>query len=314
MKRMMVLGMAMATWACGGEAPDVDIEGPPAAVTTPADESPAWNEGDWDIFSSKVRWSAEEGLDTLPMGEAMARLGETFVGTEYVPGTLNPDGPERIVINFRGLDCVTFVENVYATVRFVKEAGPDALADREQAQNRYEAMLEDIRYRGGMLDGYASRLHYFSEWIADNAERGLVENITAGLPGAVEDPEPIDFMTTHTESYPQLADSSAVAEIRASEERLNAAPRTYIPQEDVAAIADRIRNGDIIAATSTVEGLDIAHTGLALWIDGALHLMHAPLVGEDVQISEIPLADRLLGIGSQDGLMVARPQAPGAAR
>ena len=83
--------------------------------------------------------------------------------------------------------------------------------------------------------------------------------------------------------------------------------RIYIPEQDIAAVADRIENGDIIAATSTVEGLDIAHTGIALWVDGQLHLMHAPLVGDSVQISELSLADRVLGKKGQDGIMVARP-------
>jgi hypothetical protein len=75
-------------------------------------------------------------------------------------------------------------------------------------------------------------------------------------------------------------------------------------------VAAGIRNGDIIAATTTVEGLDVSHTGLALWIDGSLHLMHAPLVGEAVQISEVSLAERVGRIGGQDGIMVARPTEP----
>ncbi len=58
---------------------------------------------------------------------------------------------------------------------------------------------------------------------------------------------------------------------------------------------------------NTVEGLDVAHTGLAVRIDGRLHLLHAPLVGSDVVLSERPLADRIVEIGSQDGIMVARP-------
>ena len=51
----------------------------------------------------------------------------------------------------------------------------------------------------------------------------------------------------------------------------------------------------------------MAHTGLALWIEGRLHLLHAPLVGEAVEISEVPLAERILRIEGQDGIMVARP-------
>ena len=81
--------------------------------------------------------------------------------------------------------------------------------------------------------------------------------------------------------------------------------------EAVAAAAEGIRDGDIIAATSTVAGLDIAHTGIALWEDGRLHLLHAPLVGRSVEISELPLADRIQGIGGQDGIMVGRLQEGG---
>jgi hypothetical protein len=35
--------------------------------------------------------------------------------------------------------------------------------------------------------------------------------------------------------------------------------------------------------------------------------MHAPLVGSVVEISEVPLAERLQRINAQDGIMVARP-------
>ncbi|MFV1988087.1 MAG: N-acetylmuramoyl-L-alanine amidase-like domain-containing protein, partial [Gemmatimonadota bacterium] len=83
-------------------------------------------------------------------------------------------------------------------------------------------------------------------------------------------------------------------------------PRRFVPQDRIADVADGIRTGDVIAATSTVEGLDIAHTGIAVWIDGRLHMIHAPLVGNSVQISEVPLADRIRSIASQDGIMVAR--------
>ena len=41
-----------------------------------------------------------------------------------------------------------------------------------------------MRYRGGKRRGYASRLHYFSEWISDGARRGLVRDLGAELGGA----------------------------------------------------------------------------------------------------------------------------------
>jgi hypothetical protein len=135
-----------------------------------------------------------------------------------------------------------------------------------------------------------------------------VRDVTADL-GGERDDEPVDFMTTHTDAYRQLADPANVARVRQAEEALSAQGRAYVPQDRIAAVAGDIQDGDIIAATSTVPGLDVAHTGLALWVDGTLRLMHAPLVGDSVQISEITLADRIQGISGQDGIIVARPVA-----
>jgi hypothetical protein len=57
-----------------------------------------------------------------------------------------------------------------------------------------------------------------------------------------------------------------------------------------------------------VPGLDVVHTGFAVWEHGRLHLLHAPLKGSSVEISALPLADRIQGIPTQSGVMVARPQ------
>jgi hypothetical protein len=163
-----------------------------------------------------------------------------------------------------------------------------------------------IRYRDGELDGYPSRLHYFSEWIANGEEKGLVRNVTREL-GGIPDREPVNFMSTHTDAYPKLADPRNVEAIRKVEADVSELPRYTIPEDRIAQAAPGIRNGDIIAATSTVEGLDVAHTGIAIWLNGELHLMHAPLVGKSVEISEQPLAQRIQRITGQDGIMVARP-------
>jgi hypothetical protein len=245
-----------------------------------------------------LQWAREQRLDTLPIGTIVARLAETFVGTTYIPGTLDPEGPEQLVINLEELDCVTFIENVLALATMVRD-GRDGF-------DAFRAELSRIRYRGGQLSGYPSRLHYFSEWIFDNERLGIMRDITHEL-GGERDAEPISFMTSNPEAYRQLADRANLEAIRRIEAELSARARYYIPQERIAAVASQIRDGDIIAAKSTIHGLDIAHTGFALWRNGQLHLLHAPLVGSVVEISERPLADRIRRIRTQDGIMVARP-------
>lgn len=273
-------------------------EGAPVAVSeTPEDSA---------IFERTVAWVRESGSDTLGIGELTAAIGQRFVGAPYTPGLLEVPQTEQLVVNLREFDCVTYVEQMLAIARSV--------AAGEPTYARFKDELRHIRYRSGELTGYPSRLHYFSEWISDNDAKGIVENITQSL-GGVRDTTGIDFMTQHTESYRQLADSVNLQAIREKEAELSAFPRYAVPEAGIANVSEGIRNGDVIAATSTLPGLDIAHTGLALWVDGRLHLMHAPLVGSVVEISEVPLAQRIQRIEAQDGIMVARPQAPeGAAR
>src|SRR4029079_3693151 len=95
-----------------------------------------WTDLDWRILDTKVRWAVTQRLDTLPIGTAIARLGETFVGNAYTPGTLEPPGPERVVVNLHELDCVTFIENMLAMTRFIRQDGIAALADRAPAGAR----------------------------------------------------------------------------------------------------------------------------------------------------------------------------------
>jgi hypothetical protein len=302
---LALLALLPACWP-GDRAPDATA-GPGAGAEAPrprptAPDSAALlredHAADSAIVADRLRLARERGLDSLATGPLMAELGRTFVGTPYVPQTLETDGEERLVINLRALDCVTFVENVLALARTIRVGGDFPEFTRE---------LERIRYRTGSVAGYPSRLHYFSEWISANAEKGVVTDVTREL-GGIRDAGPLDFMTLHRDAYRQLADDSTFEQIRRIETRLASAPRFFIPAGAIAAASPRIRDGDIIAATSSLPGLDVAHTGLALWQDGALHLMHAPLVGDSVEISEQPLAVRIQRIRTQDGIMVARPR------
>lgn len=298
--RALLAAGAVVLSACGGaqeEAGSIERTGEEAAAVSPAfevTEQPA----DSIVFEETIAWARANQVDTLPIGEAIAALGRTFVGTPYIPQTLELEGDERLIVNLRELDCVTFVENMLAIARVLRAGTPD--------YDSFKRELVRIRYRDGVLSGYASRLHYFSEWIADNDEKGIVDDVTLSI-GGVPDTGGISFMTRNADAYRQLSDPAVVDEIRTIETTLTGRERHYIPQDAIEPIAQNIRNGDIIAATSTLEGLDIAHTGFALWVDGRLHLMHAPLVGSVVEISELPLADRLQRIDAQDGIMVARP-------
>jgi hypothetical protein len=228
------------------------------------------------------------------------------VGAPYEPGTLELPGEERLVVNLHTFDCVTLVEHALVLARLTVDASVEP-ADEDGFRDAYREALMEIRYRDGVLDGYESRLHYFTEWLDHGIAAGRLEEVTPGLGGIIDD-RPIHFMSHHTAAYRQLDEDPALVEqIAEIEARLSAGIRHYIPQNAIRDVEEGIRTGDIIAAVSTVDGLDIAHTGFAFRMGERVHLLHAPLVGDSVEISPLPLAERIQGISGQKGIRVVRP-------
>ena len=115
---------------------------------------------------------------------------------------------------------------------------------------------------------------------------------------------PINYMSAHPESYPLMDDPAA---IRAVEDRINSEPRYYIPKSKIAGALDGIRSGDIICLVSAVEGLDIAHVGLALVVNGRVKLFHASTSTMKVTEDSRTLQEYLAGRGSILGIQVLRP-------
>ncbi|MRX64204.1 N-acetylmuramoyl-L-alanine amidase-like domain-containing protein [Maribacter luteus] len=250
---------------------------------------------DKEAFEDKI--IEIDGLLEKDLGQTIVAVGKTFIGTPYVAKTLEIGETETLVVNLHGLDCTTFVENVLAFSLLLKEEKTDF--------DSFTNKLKTIRYKDGRLDGYASRLHYFSEWIANNEKKGLIQDITAVI-GGREITKEINFMSGHRDLYPFLKDDTNFEKIKASENFLNDQAICILPQEEIEANEPMIQSGDIIALTTSIKGLDITHTGIAtMEADGRIHLLHASSSGE-VKVSELPLVDYLKKISKNTGIMVAR--------
>lgn len=240
-----------------------------------------------------------DGILKSDFGETMVSVGKTFMKTPYVAKTLEIGDTETLVVNLQGLDCTTFVENVLAFSLLLRQ--------QEMSFDDYLENLEAIRYKDGELEGYASRLHYFSEWIANNAEKGLLKDITGAI-GGEEITKDINFMSTHRDLYPFLADDVNYSKIKASENYLNNQAICVLAQDDISKNEHLIQSGDIIALATSINGLDVTHTGIATREkDGRIHLLHASTRSMEVEVSKLPLADYLKNIKSNTGIMVTRP-------
>jgi hypothetical protein len=255
---------------------------------------------DYDEVLCRKKFKAfvDEGVKSLPIGDAIVMIGKSFVGTDYVAGTLDKNMSEGLVINLTGLDCVTFVENCLTFARCVKQ-GKTSFDD-------YKAELKKIRYRDGLIDGYGSRLHYFCDWIYDNEAKGIVKDISAEI-GGVAYNKKIDFMTTHTKSYKQLTDDSNLSAIAASEDAINSRYYYYIPTKDISKSYDLMLSGDIIATTTNIGGLDVTHTGYVYKEGGGTYFMHASSKSKQVIISPEELQEYVASDSKKTGIMVARP-------
>ena len=258
-----------------------------------------YTQKDVDLCSSKFQLAVANNLSSLPINEIIVNIGKSFLGTDYVANSLEKEGEERLVVNLTGLDCYLFLETSLVFARCIRN-GKTTFED-------YQNELMKIRYRDGKLNQYPSRLHYFSDWIYDMNKRKIGKDITAEL-GGKPYVKKINFMSTHVDSYKQLRNNPKfVDEIVKTEKDISSRHYYYIPQEEISDLESKIQSGDIIGITSGVDGLDIAHTGIAVRMDdGRIHFMHAPIVGKKVQITEKPLADYIKGNKKQTGIMVLR--------
>lgn len=282
-----------------------------------------------EIFARTLE--AVSGAADVPMGELVVRIAESFMDTPYVGGTLEVE-PEALRICMDKTDCILFVEMctclaltfkgvdlaVAGRDGTVQEVAPsrhgtvkdgtlrDGTTDRAlRAAPSYELFRRNVqamRYRRGIVDGYASRIHYTSEWILQAERMGIMEEFSGEL--GVEYGQAFGFMSAHPDSYAQMRDKAAREAIAAVEKELEThAPFHFVPQERLrdASVAAQIHDGDIIFLMSRAKGLDIAHVAIARRVDGELHFIHA-----SSKAGKVILEPRTLADYAANGIRVAR--------
>ena len=247
---------------------------------------------------------AEEKLNTfssksgLPISELISEIGLSFLVTPYVVASLENGLDEKMVVNLRELDCTTFVENCLALARTVKLGKTDF--------ESFVTELERIRYRDGIRNQYPSRLHYFSEWIHNNHKKGFISE-TPNLNGEKSD-KTINYMSTHPADYPVLKEHPELIPSIANQEKdLTNNGFMYFPKNNLPNLYKYLQHGDIIALTSSIEGVDINHVGIIIKKGSEFYLLHAPLSGKKVLVSDGPLTDFLKPASKNNGIMIARP-------
>lgn len=227
------------------------------------------------VYSSADSLRVVQLLRTDTATNAVLTYARAFIGVPYVAHTLEGWEPERLVVNLHELDCTTFVETVCA-LAMTKRQNSDRFAD-------YCQNLQRLRYRGGKMAGYLSRLHYFTWWFHDNINLGLFSEVRDAK--YTTTPMNVDnhYMSQHPDLYEHLkGHQDRIDSIAAEEARFNGPDGTYFPESILNLPRTKltsIHDGDVIAIVTTKDGLDYSHLGFAVWgKDNRLHLLNASSV------------------------------------
>ncbi|HEX2190191.1 MAG TPA: N-acetylmuramoyl-L-alanine amidase-like domain-containing protein [Longimicrobiaceae bacterium] len=241
-----------------------------------------------------------------PFGASVARAGRAVVGApfsgsvydEYLDDGGDP-AREPLSLPLDRFNCLSFVESCLAVARL-------AASDGAPSWEAFAREVERVRYRDGARRGYTSRLHYFSEWLSDNARRGILLDLGPRL--GVPDPGTLDYITTRAERYPALRDPAVHAEMRRHEQRLAAIPRWVIPTRDLPRVEPLLEEGDVVGLVLAQEGLDVAHAGIVCTgPTGRPTLLSARQSAGEVLVDPQPLVEHVRIRDFYTGICVGRP-------
>lgn len=239
-----------------------------------------------------------QSIPSTPKAEPSVSLGDTIIkfaklhlDKPYIFYSLDKNRVEELIVNYDAFDCTTFVESVIA-----------------QAINKdsVDQEIRKMRYRNGFINGYASRIHYFTEWIKENEKRGLISIVTDSPSCAKPYDVNVYYMSQFKKKYPLITNDSILEEIKRMEHYVSETTLNYIPKTQLDKCDTIIRSGDIIAITTNKKGLDLSHLGFAFWKDGKLHMIHASSDYKKVVITENTLQKYLMRNKAQTGIVVLR--------
>ncbi|ARQ02271.1 DUF1460 domain-containing protein [Pseudorhodoplanes sinuspersici] len=216
--------------------------------------------------------------------ETIDLISRQFLGTPYVANRLigSATRPEQLVIDFRGLDCFTYLDYVEAL---------------RHAQSRADFVqrLIQTRYVDGDIS-FLKRRHFFSDW-AYKAPT-LVRDITADIsPKAVSIRKNLDAKSDGEQYVRGLPNVERTV--------------TYIPSRYVdKALLDRLHTGDYIGAYTNRPGLDVSHTGIYVMTKNGPVLRNASSRKGVDKVVDSPFAQHVKTV---PGIVVYRPRYDAAA-
>lgn len=195
-----------------------------------------------------------------PPGQALVTLARRMLGRAYTAFSLDAGPAEELRLDLTAFDCVLFVEQLLAMIH-------------SSTVDDYPEMVLQLRYRDGRAD-YCFRYHYFSLWAKNAQMHGILTDITASLPGASNRVRRLSFMSSHPGSYKPMKQARSLQCITEYERDLMVR-QDYIPLNALPKVENRLQSGDIFSFVTSVQGLDVTHTGILERTSLGLNALHS---------------------------------------
>ncbi|MCL1582136.1 DUF1460 domain-containing protein [Xanthomonas nasturtii] len=215
----------------------------------------------------------------LSPGHLIKRISALFLDTPYQANMLQGSAttPEKLIIDFTGLDCFTYLGYVEA-------------ARRASSQQDFVDRLVLTRYVDGIV-GFPYRKHFFSDWVARPYE--LADDITASIsPNAVSVDKALNLKADGSNYLPGLPVVQRTI--------------TYIPVAAVDSnVVGQLRTGDYVGRYSPADGLDVSHVGIFSMTDAGPVLRNASSRPENNKVVDSPFMEY---VARTAGIVVYRPK------
>ncbi len=304
---LLLVTLAIGGAACEGDAPSPPLDPAPKAPPLPVPLSPALEP---DSRLALHRWytEAQNPKPDESFGEFIARTATQQLGIPYFNQPQSAK-PERFSISLNTFQCVSLVETSMALARCIWR--------KERSEGCFVDEVQQSRYRDGEVDGYASRLHYFFDWLTNNSERGRLIPLTKALGGKKFWPRRkrklFSIMTNRPKRYPALLNPAVFEDIQSIEDSLNEIQPFVLNGKQLRKLNHKLKDGDVIAVVTSVKGILVSHTGFVLKTpDGKARLLHASSYHKRVVLSEGDIANYINSDPKRLGVLVYRPEHPDA--
>lgn len=213
----------------------------------------------------------------LSNSDKVSQISARFLGTPYLNNRLygSDDIQEELVVDFRGLDCFTYLD--YVTT-----------LQMSHSQDEFFKNIIKIRYINSDVSFY-NRKHFFTDWA--HRESKIAEDITAQLS---------QYVVTNCKSLNKKSNEK---------QYINGIPIvmrliTYIPSSAVDdSLVSKLQSGDLIGIYTPLDGLDVSHVGFFIMTEKGPVFRHASSSKKNQSVVDSPFISYL---SKSPGIIVLR--------